>query len=151
MRSVLLIALALAGWGCGAGDAGDPVVDGAWVRLVPAGQRMTTAYMVIENAAGSDLVLRAAETPAAGLVEIHEMVHEADVMKMMKIEALKVPARGRVELKPGGLHLMLIDLAEPLEEGEELSLLLHFEGPEQQKIAVRVRAVVQSAVGQLSH
>lgn len=151
MRSVLLVAFALAGWGCGAGDAGDPVVDGAWIRMVPAAQGMTAAYMVIENGAGSDLVLRGAETAAAGVVEIHEMVHEADVMKMRKIEALKVPARGTVELKPGGLHLMLIDLVKPLEEGEELPLLLHFEGPQQRKIVVRVRAVVQSAVGQLSH
>jgi periplasmic copper chaperone A len=151
MRTVFPIVFALASWGCGAGGAGDPAVEGAWIRMVPAGQGMTAAYMFIENPAGSDLVLRAAETPAAGVVEIHEMVHEADVMKMRKIEALKVPARGAVELQPGGLHLMLIDLVEPLEEGEELPLLLHFEGPEQRKIVVRVRAIVQSAVGQLSH
>ncbi len=107
--------------------------------------------MVVGGGAGRDLGWRGAETAAAGVVEILEMVREADVMKMRKIEALKVPARGTVELKPGGLHLMLIDLVKPLEEGEELPLLLHFEGPQQRKIVVRVRAVVQSAVGQLSH
>jgi len=151
MRSVFLIVLALAGLGCGAGDGGNPTVDGAWVRMVPVAQGVTAAYMVIENDGEDDLVLRSAQTPAAGVVEIHEMAYEADVMRMRMIEELKVPARGKVELKPGGLHLMLIDLVEPLEVGEELSLLLYFEGPGQRKIAVRVRAIVQSAVGQLSH
>jgi len=151
MRGVVQIVIVLAIWGCGGSNAGDPVVKGAWVRLVPAAQKVTAAYMVIENAGAEDLVLRSAETGAAGVVEIHEMVHEGDVMKMRKIEELTVPAWGMVELKPGGLHLMLINLEKPLGEGDGLPLLLHFEGADKRKMAVRVRATVQSAVGQLSH
>jgi copper(I)-binding protein len=88
------------------------------------------AYMVLKNKGNEADRLLSAETRAAEAVELHEsFMDENDVMKMRPVEggAIEVPAGGQVELKPGGLHIMLINLAEPLETGTTSPMTLTFE------------------------
>lgn len=91
--------------------------------------RVTGAFMVIENAGETaDQLIGAAVSPEiAGAVEIHEtIVGENDVMQMRPVQAIEVPARGSVELKPGGYHLMLLDVQRDLNPGDTVTLTLSF-------------------------
>ena len=87
-------------------------VEGAWARASVQGQKATGAFMRLTAKDGARLVR--AESPAAGLAEVHEMKMEGDIMKMRAVPTLDLPAGKTVELKPGGYHIMLLDLKAPL-------------------------------------
>lgn len=104
---------------------GAPVgVEGAWARATVQGQKSTGAFMKLTAREGLSLV--GASSPAAGVAEVHEMKMEGDVMKMRAVPALALPAGQAVELKPGGYHLMLMDLRLPLQPGQPIPLTLVF-------------------------
>jgi periplasmic copper chaperone A len=94
------------------------------VRNAVAGQQGTGAFMRIT--APRDMKLVGAHTPAAGVAEVHEMKMEGDVMKMRASGPLALPAGRTVELKPGGYHLMLMELKQPLKPGSTVPLTLVF-------------------------
>jgi copper(I)-binding protein len=71
--------------------------------------------------------LVSAETSAAEKVELHDVIHDGDVMKMRQIAAISIPKNDTVELKPGSLHIMLLDLKQPLVEGDSIDVELTFE------------------------
>lgn len=99
-----------------------------WVRATPgdgAGQ-MTGAYLTLSNTGAQDERLIAVRAEGAGAVEIHETTHEGEIMHMQPVDGIDVPAGGEVALAPGGLHLMLLDLAEPLAPGDTVMLTLEF-------------------------
>ena len=100
-------------------------VDGAWARASVPGQKGTGAFMRLTAQDGARLVR--AESPAAGVTEVHEMKMEGDVMKMRAVPALELPAGKTVELKPGGYHVMLLDLKAPLEKGSTVPVTLVFQ------------------------
>lgn len=100
-------------------------VKAAWARPAVAGQSATGAFMTIT--ATKDARLVGAASPAAGLVEIHEMKMDGTVMKMRAITALDLPAGRAVELKPGGYHVMLMELKQPLKAGDKIRLELRVE------------------------
>ena len=130
-----LLALALAGFA----HAADPVkVEAAWARPTVAGQDSTGAYMTIT--ASEPLTLMGAETAAAGIVEIHEMKMVGDVMKMRAAETLPLSAGKPLQLKPGGYHLMLMDLKAPFKAGSRIQVTLHFRDAKgaEQKVPVTV-------------
>jgi copper(I)-binding protein len=121
IRSVIAIAvIMLSASALGAQDK--LTVTGAWVRESVPGRPNTAAYAVVENPGAKEVVLVSATSDAAAKVELHEMIRTGDMMKMQQVKEIKVPAAGKVELKPGGLHVMLFDLKKPLKEGEEISL-----------------------------
>lgn len=94
----------------------DPVrVENAWARATAPGQKVAAAFM--DLTAGSDLRLVAATSPAAKTVELHRMSMDNGVMVMRAVPDIPLPKGQTVSLKPGGLHLMLIDLVAPLKEG----------------------------------
>jgi copper(I)-binding protein len=97
-------------------------VEQAWVRPSVPGQQGTGGYMKLTAREGQRLV--GASSPVAGVAEIHEMQMEGDVMKMRLAGAIDLPAGKTVELKPGGLHLMLMDLKQPLAAGTSVPLTL---------------------------
>jgi copper(I)-binding protein len=81
-----------------------------------------------------------AQTDVAEVVELHESTMEGDVMKMQPVEGgIEVPAKGDVELKPGGLHVMLIGLKQNLQEGDRFSVTLEFEKSGTQTVEAEVR------------
>lgn len=88
----------------------------------------SAAYMILSNGGGSDDRLIAASTDAAATVEIHESKMVDGVMQMNPVQGgIPVPAGGQAELKPGGLHVMLIGITRDLKEGETVKLTLTFE------------------------
>ncbi|WP_326540977.1 copper chaperone PCu(A)C [Pseudorhodoferax sp.] len=100
-------------------------VKNAWARPSVAGQSGTGAFMQLSAPQGLRLV--GVATPAAGVAELHEMKMEGDTMRMRELkDGLALPARQTVELKPGGYHLMLMDLKQPLAKGTQLPLTLRF-------------------------
>jgi len=101
-----------------------PKVEGAWVRSAVAGQSGTGAFMKLT--AREPLQLVGASTPVAGVAQVHEMKMEGDVMHMRPLPKLDLPAGQAVELKPGGYHVMLQDLKQPLVAGTTVPLTLVF-------------------------
>ena len=112
-------------------------VDDAWVRGTVASQKASGAFMRLTPSAKARLV--AAESPVAGVVEIHEMAMENNVMKMRQVPGLDLPAGQTTELKPGGYHVMLLGLASPLEVGDTFDLTLLFESGASETVTVEVR------------
>jgi copper(I)-binding protein len=102
------------------------VVADAWARPTSAGMPMGAAYFTIINGTGHDDALIAASSPAAARVEMHETKIEDGMARMRPLAEIRVPARGRVSATPGGIHLMLVDLAKPLAAGTRVPLTLEF-------------------------
>ena len=100
-------------------------VDGAWARASVQGQKGTGAFMRLTAKEGARLVR--AESPAAGITEVHEMKMEGDIMKMRAVPTLDLPAGKTVELKPGGYHVMLMDLKAPLMKDTSVPITLVFQ------------------------
>lgn len=133
MRNLLFIVFALAAGVAGspgtswAGDRGRIVVEQAWARASILQSRPGAAYLTIRNAGSATDRLVAATSPLAGSVAIHASEMSGGTMKMREKERLEIPQGQQVTLKPGGMHLMLMNLREPLREGERLPIVLEFE------------------------
>lgn len=97
-------------------------VDAAWIRASVPGQSGTGAFMRLT--ASEPLTLVGVVTPVAAVAEVHEMKLEGDVMRMRAIPSLALPAGKAVDLKPGGHHLMLMDLKAPLKPETRVPLTL---------------------------
>ena len=119
-----LLAISLLAISSGAALASDIEVSSPWVRGTVAGQKATGAFMKLTAKDGARLV--GASSPAAGVTEVHEMKMEGDVMKMRAVPALELPAGKPVELKPGGYHVMLLDLKAPLAKDTVVPITLVF-------------------------
>lgn len=119
------------------------VVTAPWARATVPGQDSTAAYMQLKSARNATLL--SAESPAAKKTEIHEMKMEGTVMRMSAIPKLDLPAGKSVELKPGGYHVMLTGLKQPLKKGDVVQIQLRFEEGDKSVKTVEVRAEVQDA------
>lgn len=125
-------------------------VQDPWVRATVPQQKATGMFARITSPTAGRIV--AASSPAAGVVEIHEMAMDGNVMKMRAVPALELPAGKAVELKPGGFHVMLMDLKQQLEPGETVSVSLVVERAGGQRETVEVKAPVRSiAAAQEEH
>lgn len=99
-------------------------VKGAWIRSTVAGQQASGAFMKITAKEGTRLI--GVSTPVAGVAEVHQMKMENDIMQMRAVPVLDLPAGKAVELKPGGYHVMMMDLKRPLLKGSTVPLTLRF-------------------------
>ena len=117
------------------------VVD-AWVRGVVPAQTTTGAFMQLRSA--NDTTLVAVSSPAAKVVEIHQMKMEGDIMRMSAVGKLALPAGATVKLEPGGYHVMLIGLVAPLKEGDAVPITLTFEDRNGKKTSTEVKAAVRA-------
>ena len=115
------------------------IVKEPWLQENPPGQRITAAFMKLENHSSTDAVLVASHTSVARVVEIHQVVTEDGLMKMRKLEQLVIPAKASVELKPGGFHLMVIGVNQDLKAGDEVRMVLKFADATEKTIVVPVR------------
>ncbi len=120
-------------------------VKDPWVRATVPAQKATGAFMQITSAQDARLV--EVSSPVAGVVEVHEMAMEKDVMKMRAIKGLDLPAGKSVELKPGGYHVMLMDLKEQMKEGATVPVTLVIEGKDKKRSTIEVKAPVRSLTG----
>ena len=135
----IVFVLLLVVFGCGQEHTGDPiVVRDAWIREPPP-RSPAAGYLVIENRGGDPIELIAVATEAAEQTEIHIMEHTNDRMTMRRVAKLQVPAGGEVALKPGGTHLMLMELRQPLRDGDEVELVLRFGDGTERRVQMPVR------------
>lgn len=135
------ISLPAAAQKAGTPPATAPLITDAWVKTTVPGATVSGAYMHIKSAQPVKLVK--AESPVAGLVELHNMSMKDGVMEMKAMDAVDVPANKVVDLKPGGMHVMLMMVKKPINKGDKIPLTLTFEGADKKPLAVKVEAIAQ--------
>jgi len=120
MHRFLIALAALLAAGCAFADV---TVEDAWVRATVPGQKSSGAFMQLTST--TDVTLVGARSAAAGVVEIHEMaMDDTMTMKMRAVKGIELPAGKAVALKPGGYHVMLMDLKDTVRVGQKLRLTL---------------------------
>jgi copper(I)-binding protein len=102
-------------------------VEKPWTRATAPGANVAGGYMLIRNQGATGDRLVGASSPASAKVEMHVHINDNGVMKMREVRGYDVPAKGSFELKPGGAHLMFMDIKRPFKEGEKLPVKLKFE------------------------
>ena len=128
-------------------------VSQAWSRAMPPSAPTGAVYFVLENRGEQPQRLVGAQTTRAEKTELHTHVHQNDMMKMQQIESVEVPASGKVEFKPGGNHLMMFGLKQPLVAGESFPITLQFEngGEITTEVSIEVDAPAASGAPQGHH
>jgi copper(I)-binding protein len=134
----LLAGLLLFASATGFGAAPLAVTD-AWARATPPGATTAAAYFTVSNPGATADRLVAGSSPAARQVQFHAEVEERGVRHMSQLDAVEVPANGRVELAPGSMHAMLVGIASPLVPGTRLTVTLRFEKAGEITLDVPVR------------
>lgn len=126
-----------------AGDTKHPAVavTAPWARATPGGAKVGAAFLELSAPAGVADKLIAAKSPVAGVVELHTHTHANGVMQMRRIDNLPVGPGAKVVMKPGGHHIMLMELKGPLIEGQPIELTLVFEKAGEVKLSVPVLKV----------
>jgi copper(I)-binding protein len=132
---VLLVAAA----GGAAAQGSDVEVKDVWARATPGGAQTAAIYVTMASGAGDRLT--GASTPTAQTAELHIMTMDNGVMKMRQVDGIDLPAGQAVTLKPGGYHIMLTGLAQPLKEGQNFPLTLTFAKAGAQQVTVNVQKV----------
>ena len=148
MRKIIsLVALSLLWAAAAAAQTGAVEVRNAWTRATPGKAENGSAYLTIVAPAGDRLI--GLETPIAGKAELHESKMEGGIMKMRPLAGIDLPAGQPVALKPGGVHVMLVGLKQPLHAGDTFPLTLDF--AKAGKREVRVSVEKMSAMGPADH
>lgn len=118
-------------------------VKDAWVRATVAQQKATGAFMQLQSVQEARLV--SVQSPAAGVVEVHEMAMDGGVMKMRAVPGLALPAGKAVDLKPGGYHVMLMDLKAQVKDGDTVPVTLVVEGQDGKRQSLALNVPVRKA------
>ncbi len=147
----LLIAGLLMSAGVMAGAADAVSVDSPYVRLAPPNAPATGAFMVIKNAGDKDVKVVKADNPASKVTELHTHLNEGGVMKMRPVPAIEVKAKGEAVLKPGGLHVMLIDLKAPMKEGDSVPITLTFDDGSSKTVNAKVMKPMAEGMPGMQH
>jgi len=116
-------------------------ISDAWSRATPPGAKIAAGYLTIRNQGAAADRLIGASSPAAARVEPHVTEKQGEVMRMREVKGYDVPAKGSYELKPGGAHLMLVDIKRPLKEGDKVPLVLRFQKAGEVKVDLEVKAL----------
>ena len=124
-----------------------PVVSGAWSRAMPPSAPTGAVYFTLDNPGEQPERLLGAQTPRAGKTELHTHVHEGEIMRMQQVESVEIPAGGQAEFKPGGHHVMLFELKQPLNAGEQFPLTLIFEHAGEVVVDVLIQESAPQAAG----
>ncbi|MCI6344071.1 MAG: copper chaperone PCu(A)C [Campylobacter sp.] len=128
----------------------DVEIDGAYARASIPNVPNSAAFFVIKNNSDKDIAITSANSDAAQKNELHTHIKENEMIKMMKIEKLVVPAKSSLELKSGGDHVMLMGLKKELKAGDEISLELSFSDGDKKKIKVPVKDLA-STIHKMQH
>ena len=121
-----------------ASQADDITVSAPFAREVPPGAPASASFMTLENQSTSSIKLKSADSSAAKVVELHTHTNDNGGMRMRKVPFIKIPASGKTELKPGGLHIMLVGPHNPLKMGQEGTVKLTFEDGSTKSVAMPV-------------
>jgi len=143
--SVFFAALSLSG-AAFAGAANDIVVHEPYVRLAPPNAQATGAFMVLKNGSERQVKLVKADNPASQLTELHNHINDNGVMRMRQVPDIVIPAEGEAVLKPGSLHVMLINMKAPLTEGQVVPITLTFDDGSSKQVEVKVVKMMPAAM-----
>lgn len=143
--SPMAIAAVAASLFAGAAHAQSVEISQPWVRATVAGQKATGAFMRIT--AKEAVTLVGASSPVASVTEVHEMAMDGGVMKMRAIAGLPIAAQQTVELKPGGYHVMLMDLKQPVVKDSQVPITLLFKDGKGVQSRVELTAPAQALMG----
>jgi len=121
-------------------------IEHPFARATPPGAKAGGAYLSIENSGSTVASLVSAASPVAGAVELHQMAVDGGVMTMRAVRTLDVPPGGKLELKPGGYHIMLLDLKQPLRAGDKIPLKLTFQNIGTIEVSLDVEAMGATGV-----
>jgi periplasmic copper chaperone A len=121
-------------------EQGNLAVRHPWTRATAPGAKVAAGYMEIRNSGTLVDRVIGASSPVAERVELHVMKLDGDVMRMREVSAFDVPARQRLELRPGSSHLMLVGIRKPLVKGERVPLTLRFERAGELQLELEVQA-----------
>ncbi|HUB96480.1 MAG TPA: copper chaperone PCu(A)C [Stellaceae bacterium] len=149
--SLLTAAIVLMGaWTAAAQSSSGIAVTDAWARATPPGAKTGAAYITITNkGAASDQVV-AASTPVAGMAQVHTTIVDNGVDKMRPVKSLDVKPGATVMMKPGGYHIMLMELKKPLMEGESFPLTVRFAKAGEVETTVKVAKIGASSAGEMN-
>ena len=123
-------------------------VDQPYARAVPPGQPNSAAFMSLKNNSDTEVSLVSASSSVSKVAELHAHTNENGVMKMRQVPQITLKGNQQVELKPGGLHIMLIGLKQNLVKGETVDLTLNFSDGSSKSLDINVKDVM-SGMGQM--
>jgi copper(I)-binding protein len=126
-------------------------IENAWARATAPGSKIAAGYMVIHNGAAAPDRLIGATSPAAEWVQTHVTIKDGDVFRMREVKGYDIPAKGGFELKPGGAHLMFVNIKAPFKEGQSVPATLRFERAGEVKIEFRVGRLGASSQDHKGH
>ncbi len=121
-------------------------IEGAWMRAVPPVSTNSAAYMMIMNASAKSDRILSASSPLAGAVEVHQMIHQDGLMKMLHVGSVEIPAGGHLQMAPTGYHFMMMNLKRVPKEGETVPMTIRFK----QAGALTIQLPVKRSAG-MSH
>jgi copper(I)-binding protein len=113
-------------------------IDHPFARATPPGAKTGGVFVTVENTGSRPDRLTGVSSPVAGVAGIHEMRIDAGVMRMRDVAGLEVKAGETLELKPGGYHVMLSELRQPLKSGDRFPMTLTFENAGAVEVSVWV-------------
>ncbi|MFA0439562.1 hypothetical protein BCU70_18895 [Vibrio sp. 10N.286.49.C2] len=117
-------------------------VTDAYARATAPNATTSAVFATIENTSDTVRTLVKANSQASEVVELHDVVMDGEVMQMRQVKSIEIPADGHVMLKPGGLHIMLLNINEPLKETQTIDVELTFANGEVQVVTVPVKKVM---------
>ncbi|WP_151669375.1 copper chaperone PCu(A)C [Nitrincola schmidtii] len=126
-------------------------IEEPFARAVPPGQPNSAAFMSLHNSSDADVRIISATSNVSNVTELHTHTDVDGVMQMRQIDAIDIPAGGTTELKPGGLHVMLIGLNQNLAEGDSVEVTLNFEDGTERLLEVPVKHVMPMMNHQHKH
>jgi periplasmic copper chaperone A len=112
---------------CASAAWGQVEIDKPWIRATAPGAKVAAGYMTIVNTAAQPDRLVGGVSAVAAKVETHVHIRDGEILRMREVQGYDIPAKGRFELRPGGAHLMLVDIRQPLKEGDSVPVTLKFE------------------------
>ena len=116
-------------------------IERPWIRATTPGAKVAAGYMTLRNASAQPDRLVGGSSQLAARVETHVHIRDGDILRMREVKGYDIPAKGSFELKPGGAHLMLVNLKQPLKEGDKVPVTLRFERAGELKVDFHVEGL----------
>ncbi|WP_241242439.1 copper chaperone PCu(A)C [Thalassotalea sp. G2M2-11] len=123
--------------------ASEVSVEHGYVRATIPGTKVSSAYMEIVNEGEKPVVLLSASGQISDRIEIHQHTMENGMMRMRQQDSLTIPAHDSVTLQPGGYHLMIFNVTQPLKVNDEITLTLHFKEAAAMTVTLPVKSIVR--------
>ncbi|NPA72649.1 MAG: copper chaperone PCu(A)C [Gammaproteobacteria bacterium] len=133
-----------------ASQADDVTVSNPFAREVPPGAPASASFMTLTNHSGQPIKLVQADSNVSKIVELHTHTNDNGVMRMRKVAFMEIPANGQTELKPGGLHIMLINPINPIKVGQTVSVELTFADHSTKQVEMPVKSF-KKMMGGMKH